>query len=103
MTADLPDFRLARNVLGKSPKKKVYKDLEKLMEGLSIPVHFPKPIVVPPSKQPRLFFDAERFRWLFGTPAGRDFLNSTPNGGLRTLQGWRDLIDKEMLKCDDRT
>lgn len=90
--------------MGKAPKPKVYKDLERLLKEVRVPVTFPRKPVIPPSKLPHLHFDADRFRWLFGTEAGKRFLSPMGVRDLNiTLQGWRDLIDKEMDKCDDQT
>ena len=89
----------------KPKKQRVYKDLEKLLKEVHVPATFPRKPVIPPSKLPILHFDADRFRWLFGTAEGAEFLRSQVGGWMcpSTLQGWRNLVDKEMDKCDDQT
>ena len=69
--------------------------LQKLWNDLF--VRKPKPKPEPHPLEKKYYFDAGRFRWLFGTPAGLKFLSQVPTTNFAwSLETTRNLIDAAM-------
>jgi hypothetical protein len=75
-----------------------FRDLDLLMGEARWEAHKPKKVEAKIRIQkPVGVFDADRFRWLLGTPAGLAYLSTISPNSSRSIQEWRDAIDKEIL------
>ena len=49
---------------------------------------------------PKIYFDTDRFRWLFSNPIAQQCFAPSMMTGNLTLKQWRDRIDEMMVAAD---